>query len=105
MQFIGAELTQAGNFTKQLALERAIRQCHPHRLGVAGQVRTALGALQVATFAGHFDQHSAQGHGFRDGMGECIFAKGAYVAIGVMLGGQKQKLDASDIRGITQRAI
>ena len=52
-----------------------------------------------------FDQKPAQWRGLADVVGKGVFAIGADKAVGVVLGGQKQKLDAAHVGGKGQGAI
>ena len=65
----------------------------------------ALCRAQVAAFAGGLDQEAAQRHGVGHKPGECVLAKCADEAVGVVFGGQKQKFDAAGVGGVGQGAV
>ena len=104
-QLPGVELHQLGNVTQQLPLECAVGHGAPARAGVAGHVGAALCRAQVAAFAGGLDQEAAQRHGVGHKPGERVLAKCADKAVGVVFGGQKQKLDAAGVGGVGQGAV
>ena len=104
-QVVGGQLRELGQLAQQLAAQHAVRQRRPQRAGVAGHVGAALGGGQVAAVAGCFDQEAAQRHGLGNAAGEGVGAVFAHIAVGVVLGGQKQELDAARIRGVGQGAI
>ena len=88
-----------GNLGEQLTLERAVGQQAPQHTRIAGHVGAAFGGQHVAGFAGGFEHEAAQWHGLLDHGGKALGAVLAYVAVRVMLGWQKQKLDAAHIAG------
>ena len=104
-QVLGLELGQVCQFAEQLPLEHAVGQRGPQRAGVAGHVGAAFGGGQVAALAGRFDQEAAQRYGVIHMPGKRIGAMGPDEAVRVVLGGQKQELDAARVAGVGQGAV
>ena len=104
-QVVGGQLRELGQLAQQLAAQHAVGQGRPQGAGVAGHVGAALGGGQVAAVAGCFDQEAAQRHGLGNAAGEGVGAVLAHIAVGVVLGWQKQEFDAARISGVGQGTI
>ena len=100
-----AQLRQRGQFGQQLALQYAIGQRLPQQARVAGHVGAALGRGQVALLAGRLHQKGAQRQRSVHQGCKCLGAVRAHKAVGVVLGRQKQKLDAARVGGVRQRVV
>ncbi len=104
-QVLRAQFDEFGDFAQQLPLECTVGQGIPQGPGIAGQVRPAFSAGEVAAFAGGLDQEAAQRHGLGHAAGEGVLAVLADVAVRVMFGRQEEELDAAYVRRIRQGPV
>ena len=99
VELAAVEANAVGQFVQQLTLEGAVGHQAPQWAGLAGHAGAAFRGVEVAVGLAGLQQKAAQRRGLLHGFLKSGLPLIANVAVGVVVVGQKQKLDAARVAG------